>query len=58
MAGEPVEAVCGLPQTDTGQKPTRLPNTSLDIVVQDIGTKGKNFIAVDIDSGYWKLVSE
>ena len=31
---------------------------SCDDTVQDIVTEEKHFIAVDMESGYWKLVSE
>ena len=51
-------AVCVLPKTDQVICPFTFSTPRCNDVVQDIVMEEKYFIAVDTESGYWKLVAE
>ena len=59
MARVPLEVICVLPKLEPGQLPICLNHTSLWWCGEGhIDTEEKYFIAVDMDSGYWKLATE
>ena len=58
MERVPVEAVCVIPTTEPGHSAIELPHISMWLCGAVYWHRRKAFIAVDMGSGHWQLVSE